>query len=137
MNMTLRDFVTAAIDTVRNPKEGARRVMAIEMPRQQRWEFLLLIVITSIILAEITVIMSGEDAGDLLGGSAIGNPLMLGAVQLFFLVVLGSWGFDCPKHLGCTRSFKGLSWRPVQSWTLGATVFSNRNNLSISEKSRN
>ena len=50
--------------------------------------FLLLIVITSIILAEITVIMSGEDAGDLLGGSAIGNPIMLGAVQLFFLFVL-------------------------------------------------
>lgn len=88
MNFTLKDLIEAAIDTVRSPKTGARRIMAINMPRRQRWEFLLLIVIASIILAELTLILGGGNAEDFLGGSAIGNPIILGAVQLFFLFML-------------------------------------------------
>ena len=88
MNMTLKDYVRAAAETVKDPQTGARRVMAVTMARAQRWETLVLILVISIILAESTLLMSGDTADSILGGPAFDNPLALATMQLFFLFVL-------------------------------------------------
>lgn len=88
MNMTLKDLIGSAVETIRAPKQGARQVMALNIPRRQRWEMLLLIVVISIILAEITLMLGGDSEGAVFGGPALSSPIVLGAVQLFFLVVM-------------------------------------------------
>jgi hypothetical protein len=88
VNMTLKDYLKAAVETVQDPQAGARRVMAVTMNRAERWQTLALILVISIILAESTLLLSGDMGEGFLGGPAFDNPLILATMQLFFLFVL-------------------------------------------------
>jgi hypothetical protein len=88
MSLTLKDYLQAVVDTVRDPVAGAKRVMSINMSRAQRWETLVLILVISILLAETTLLMSGGSGDAFLSGPAFENPIILAALQLFFLVVM-------------------------------------------------
>lgn len=100
MNMTLKDYVQAAIETVQDPKAGAQRVMAVNLSRAQRWETLLLVLVVGVILAETTMLMNGGSGDVLFGGPAFDNPLILGALQLFFLVVMIHAIFFVGRRMG-------------------------------------
>lgn len=88
MNMTFKDYVQAAIETVQHPKAGARRVMAAKLSRVQRWETLILVLVVGVIFAETTVFINGTTDDLLFGGPVFDNPVILGAIQMFFLFVM-------------------------------------------------
>lgn len=91
MNFDLKGLVSAAVDTVRDPREGARRVMALQIPRHSRWEAVLLVVVLSALLSELTLLLGSASGGMMMGGGLLHNPLAMGALQLAVLMVL-IWG---------------------------------------------
>lgn len=105
MIMTLKAYVQKALDTVRDPQMGARWVMSSSMARSQRWETLILILVVSIILVEITFFLSGSLADAFLGGAALLNPLVSFVIQLLFLVITVYCVYFIGKWAGGTGSF--------------------------------
>jgi hypothetical protein len=91
VNFDLKGLVSAAVDTVRDPREGARRVMALQIPRHSRWEAVLLVVVLSALLSELTLLLGSASGGMMMGGGLLHNPLAMGALQLAVLMVL-IWG---------------------------------------------
>ncbi len=91
MNFDVKGLVSAAVDTVRDPREGARRVMAVQIPRRSRWEAVLLVVVLSVLLSELTLLLGSASGGMMMGGGLLHNPLAMGALQLAVLMVL-IWG---------------------------------------------
>jgi len=91
VNFDLKGLVSAMVDTVRDPREGARRAMAVQLPRRSRWEAVLLVVVLSVLLSELTLLLSGIPGGMMMGGSLLHNPLAMGVLQLAVLMVL-IWG---------------------------------------------
>ncbi|MGR3660201.1 MAG: Yip1 family protein [Paracoccaceae bacterium] len=102
--MTLKDYVQAAIFTARNPRKGAQWVMSSTMTRAQRWETLVLVLVSSIILVEITLLISGAGNQVFLGGAALLNPLISGSVQLGFLVAMVCGVYFIGRRMGGTGS---------------------------------
>ena len=78
----------AAWASVRDPRAGARQIMAVSMPRKSRWEALFLIVVLSVLLTQLTQVFTGHSAGIIVGGPGLSTPLALGLMQLVMLVVM-------------------------------------------------
>lgn len=55
MDLSLGGLLAMARDTVSDPREGARRIMAIDLTLQERWLTLLLMAIVSTLIAEVSV----------------------------------------------------------------------------------
>ena len=87
MNLTLKDLFQAAYDTVRDARQGARMIMAIQLERRQRWELLLLIAVLSALMAGLSLLIGGG-GGFIVGGPAMLNPITLGVAQLFLLICM-------------------------------------------------
>ena len=85
MNLTPRELIQAAVDTVRDARKGARMIMAIKLERRQRWELLLLISVLSALMAGLSLLIGGG-ASFTVGGPAMLNPILLGVAQLFLLI---------------------------------------------------
>ena len=88
MTPLLSFLLRAALATVRDPRQGARQVMAIQMPRRERWEVLLLIAMLSAILAYISVIVSNVADAEPSEFPLLINPVMLGISQLVVMLVM-------------------------------------------------
>ena len=88
MSLKLASLIKDAVDTIRDPREGARKVMAREMERRQRWETLLLIAVLSAVFAFISISLSTNIADAQLDDVARMNPFVLGLSQIFVLVVM-------------------------------------------------
>jgi len=91
-------LLRAAVQTVRNPRDGARRVMAINLERRQRWETLLLIAILSAILAYMSVFVSAFTNSETSQFPVSLSPIMLGIsqfsvmlVRVFAIHLIGNW----------------------------------------------
>jgi len=91
MDMSMGGLVRAAFSTIRDPRSGARAVMAIPLSRRQRWEILLLIVVLSAALAQLSVLLTGSPG--MAAGPMAATPMTLGLIQLFLLVsmAIGIW----------------------------------------------
>ncbi len=87
MNLTFKDLFQAAYDTVRDARQGARMIMAIQLERRQRWELLLLIAVLSALMAGLSLLIGGG-GGFIVGGPAMLNPITLGVAQLFLLICM-------------------------------------------------
>lgn len=88
MNLSISDLVKGAVATLRDPQEGARLILAIDMERRQRWDILGLIAVLSAGFAYISVTM-GSGISDLpTTGMAGLNPIMLAISQLVVLLVM-------------------------------------------------
>lgn len=87
MNLTLPGLLQGALDTLRDPREGARAIMALHIERRQRWEILLLIVVLSAVLAQLTFLIAGS-GGASIAGPFPASPFTLGIVQLFLLLAM-------------------------------------------------
>ncbi|MBV1903580.1 MAG: YIP1 family protein [Marinosulfonomonas sp.] len=88
MQFNVKDLVVAAWASVRDPRAGARQIMAVSMPRKSRWEALFLIVVLSVLLTQLTQVFTGHSAGIIVGGPGLSTPLALGLMQLVMLVVM-------------------------------------------------
>jgi len=81
-------LLRAALQTVRDPRGGARRVMAINLSRRERWETLLLIAVISAILAYLSLYASALIESQPSEFSVNLNPIMLGISQLLVMMVM-------------------------------------------------
>lgn len=88
MTPILTYFLRAAMQTVRNPREGARQVMAVQMERRARWEVLLLIAVLSAILAYFSVFVGAFTNSSAAQYPVTLNPIMLGFSQLIVMLVM-------------------------------------------------
>lgn len=83
MDLSLNGLSQAVIQTIRDPRSGARMVLSINLSRRERWEMLLLTVVLSAVLAKISVYLSG---GSEEVGIFAASPFALGAVQLVLML---------------------------------------------------
>ncbi len=88
MNLNLASLIKDAVDTLRDPREGARKIMAYQMERRQRWETLLLIAVLSAVFAYISISLSTDVGEAQLSDVARMNPFVLTLSQIFVLVVM-------------------------------------------------
>jgi hypothetical protein len=85
MTLTLQSILAMAWRTITNPREGAEEVLALGVPRQALWTLLMLVVVLSIILGQITTLLLTHAAGVVMTG-LLSNPLVTGIVQLVLLL---------------------------------------------------
>lgn len=85
--MRLSVLLPMAVDTVKTPREMAERLMAMNLSREVLWQALTLVVVVSIILAELSnlalvTIAASETPVMFL------SPLRMGMIQLALLVMM-------------------------------------------------
>jgi len=86
MTLTLQTLLPMVWRTITNPREGAEEVLALGVPRQALWTILLLVLVLSIILGQITTLLVATAAGVTVQGP-LANPMVTGVLQLVLLVV--------------------------------------------------
>ena len=104
MTLDLPSLLRLAWDSVRAPREGARIIRGIEMPRTARWEALLLIVVISVILGQLTAFLVLGEPG-LMMGPMLANPFMAGVIQMSMLVIMVFAIFWIGRAMGGTGGF--------------------------------
>lgn len=99
-----RFLVRLAIDTVRDPKEGAAEVLRLAPQRGALWLAFSLMVVVSLIMGEIVgLLMEPPEAGPLTGQS----PLALGLMQGAFLFLMVHAITHIGRLFGGTGDFDG------------------------------
>jgi hypothetical protein len=86
MTLTLQTLLPMVWRTITNPREGAEEVLALGVPREALWTILLLVLVLSIILGQITTLLVATAAGVTVQGP-LANPMITGMLQLVLLVV--------------------------------------------------
>ena len=86
MDRTTQSLLELAQVTLIDPREGALRVKALDLPRAVLWQGFALVVVLSVLLTEVGALASPASAGmfELLRLS----PFFAGAVQALFLFVM-------------------------------------------------
>ena len=93
-------------ETFRDPREAARTIMGLDLPATVLWQALFLVVVLSVLTAQVTGLMTGAYSGggaEMLLPGFLGSPLTMGFVQGALLVVMvfavywigrsfGGWG---------------------------------------------
>jgi hypothetical protein len=88
--------------TVKNPREGAVEVLSLGIPREALWPALALVVVLSIILANLAALLLAGEAG---AAMPVG-PAATGFIQLALLVVMVFAVFWIGRAMGGTGSFE-------------------------------
>ncbi len=104
MTLDMPTLLRHAVDSIRAPRDAARWVMSVDMPRGARWEALLLIVVISVILGQIGTFIVITEA-DLLMGPLLANPVMAGIIQMSMLVLMVFAIFWIGRAMGGTGGF--------------------------------
>jgi hypothetical protein len=102
MTLTLNNLVAMAWRSVKNPREGAAELLAIGLPREALWPALALVVVLSIILANLAALLLAGEAG---AAMPVG-PAATGFIQLALLVVMVFAVFWIGRAMGGTGSFE-------------------------------
>ncbi|MCR9088687.1 MAG: YIP1 family protein [Rhodobacteraceae bacterium] len=104
MHFTLRDLVTHAWETVRNPRAGAERVMGQNVPSQLLWQMLAVVVALSVVLGQgaLLLVAGPED----LAGPLVLNPAIMAGLQLAVLVITVYAVHWIGRSMGGTGSFE-------------------------------
>ncbi|MCU0853827.1 MAG: YIP1 family protein, partial [Rhodobacteraceae bacterium] len=102
MTLTMNNLVAMAWRSVKNPREGAAEILALGVPREALWPALALVVVLSILLANVTALLL---AGDAAAAMPVG-PAATGFIQLALLVVMVFAVFWIGRAMGGTGSFE-------------------------------
>lgn len=102
MNLTLASVIAMALRTVRTPREGAEEVLALGVPREALWPILLLVIVLSVILTQITWIAFGAETA---AGPISGSPTATGVVQLVLLLLMAVAVYFIGRNMGGSGSF--------------------------------
>lgn len=105
MELTLNGLVGAAIRTLRDPREGARMVLALDLTRRERWDLLLLTVVFSAILAKVSVLLTATAEAE--AGFFAASPFALGLVQLTLMLFAVFAVHHFGRRMGGTGTFDG------------------------------
>jgi len=103
--LNLTTLVPMAVETVKDPRSVAQRLMALDLGRDVLWQSLALVVVLSILLAEFGALFLGG-APDAAQGSAFISPLRMGLIQLSLLVMMVFAIFWVGRAVGGTGRFK-------------------------------
>ena len=103
MTLTMNGLLAMAWRTVRNPREGATEILSLGIPREALWPALVLVVVLSILLAQLTSLMMTGDVG--MQEMPVG-PAATGFIQLLLLVVMVFAIFWIGRSMGGTGSFE-------------------------------
>jgi hypothetical protein len=101
MTLTLNNLVAMAWRSVKNPREGAAEILALGIPREALWPALALVVVLSILLANVTALLLSSEATAMPVG-----PAATGFIQLALLVVMVFAVFWIGRAMGGTGSFE-------------------------------
>lgn len=104
MDLTLKALIGAAVDTIRDPRAGARKIMNLSASRKQRWEILALIVVLSAVLAQLSYLLAGQSDATI-AGPFPSNPITLGIVQAVLLVAMVFATHFIGRRVGGTGGF--------------------------------
>lgn len=102
MTLTLNNLLAMAWRTVKNPREGAAEVLSLGIPREALWPALALVVVLSIIFANVAALLLVGEAGVAM---PVG-PAATGFIQLALLVVMVFAVFWIGRAMGGTGSFE-------------------------------
>ena len=106
MSLSLSDFLHLARFTLSNPREGAKRIMALDLPRDVLWSALALMVVVSTILTHAgALVMPSTDA---LMVQYLYSPLLTGMVQAGLLVIMVFSVFWIGRAMGGTGRFQDV-----------------------------
>lgn len=106
MNPTLPDLMRLAFETVRAPRDGARRVLDVALPREARWQALAAIVIVSVLLSQVTGLLA-PGGTDILMSAMLANPVASAVIQLGLMVVMVFSVYWIGRAMGGQGSFDG------------------------------
>lgn len=104
MNPTLSDLMRLAFESVRAPREGARQVQTVDLPRGARWQALIAVVIVSVLLSQATAFLAPAGS-DILMGAMLANPIGATIVQLCLMVIMVFSVFWIGRAMGGHGSF--------------------------------
>jgi len=101
--------------SLRNPREGAEEVLALGVPRDALWLIMGLVVVLSVILAEVTALIAMATVGNTMDITGLlSNPIMAGGLQLIILLVMVVAVHRIGRGMGGTGSFEEslllMSW---------------------------
>ena len=88
MTFDMGTVLRLVLDTIRNPRAGADTILALRLERGVLWQFLALVIVLSVLAAQITILMLGGDNGDVLNSPLLGNPLLATGIQAALLLAL-------------------------------------------------
>lgn len=105
LHFTLRDLISHAWETVRNPRDGARMVVDQNVPGPLLWQMLAVVVALSVVLGQgALMLVSGPED---LAGPLVLNPAIMAGLQLAVLVVTVYAIHWIGRSMGGTGSFEG------------------------------
>ncbi|MGI1661729.1 Yip1 family protein [Palleronia sp. KMU-117] len=86
MILSLNTLLPMVWRTIKNPREGAEEVLSLGIPREALWPLLVLVLVLSIILGQITTLLVASAAGVTVTGP-LANPMVTGVLQFALLLV--------------------------------------------------
>ena len=102
---TLGQLMAMVGRSIQAPREGASEILSYGVPRQALHLIIGIVVILSVILAEITTLVSAAANPDLLLG-VFGNPFVVGIVQLLVLLSTIAAVYAIGRAMGGTGSIE-------------------------------
>lgn len=87
MTLTFGAILQLARFTAQSPREGARAVMALNLPGEARWVALALVAIGAALLTSVSIALLPAEVRDLVGGD-LPSPLVSAGLQMAALLLL-------------------------------------------------
>ena len=79
------DVPNLILESIRDPQEGATRVLSFAPPREALWLLLALVAVLSTLMSQVAFVLSGASA-DASMGTLMGTPVGMAALQALFIV---------------------------------------------------
>lgn len=105
MTFDMSTIMTLVLETIRRPKAGADVILAQRFERRVLWQLLALVIVLSVLAAQVTVLVLGSGSGDLLTGPLLTNPLMATVIQAVLLLALVYATFAIGRAFGGKGTF--------------------------------
>ena len=97
LDFSLRGLLAAVVETVRNPRDAAARLVAMDLPLPVIWTMLGAVSAVSVVLVEGSLLLV-ETPGE--GASALPNPFLMFGLQLVLSALLASTTHQVGRVLG-------------------------------------
>ena len=104
MTLSFKFFLDQVLMTIRTPRDGARWVKSITMPRQSRWEALALFMVVGVVFNQITGFLMFGDFRIIMMGLTL-NPITYAMIQMAVLVIMVFAVFWIGRAMGGTGGF--------------------------------